>query len=177
MQYKNWMQDISYFLTGYDDASPMPRYDSYRYGRQSVRITEAFRLTKYLSVGWSGYISLSDDTPNGKMFQENAFLFSMGPDDFKIILGYDFVRQRTYFGFNVAFNPKGTEITYDKMVIKNPERLGKNSDENEHQVAYAAPRQNIEQPERKMFNKSSAPQVLQYAQVIEIEDPDKERID
>lgn len=177
MQYKNWMQDISYFLTGYDDQSPMPRYDAYRYGRQSVRITEAFRLTKYLSVGWSGYISLSDDTPNGKMFQENAFLFSMGPDDFKIILGYDFVRQRTYFGFNVAFNPKGTEITYDKMVIKNPERLGKNSDENEHQVAYAAPRQNIEQPERKMFNKSSAPQVLQYAQVIEIEDPDKERID
>ena len=178
VQYKNWMQDISYFLTGYDDHTPMPRYDSYRYGRQSVRITEAFRLTKYLSVGWSGYISLSDDTPNGKMFQENAFLFSMGPDDFKIILGYDFVRQRTYFGFNVAFNPKGTELTYDRMVIKNPERLGQNSDENERQVAYAAPKQNVQQPEHRMFNKTtSAPQVLQYAQVIEIEDPDKERID
>ena len=177
MQYKNWMQSISYFLTGYDDESPMPRYDSYRYGHQSVRITEAFRLTRYLSVGWSGYITLSDDTPNGKMFQENAFLFSMGPDDFKIILGYDFVRQRTYFGFNVAFNPKGTELTYDKMVIKNPERLGQNSEENEHQVAYAGPKQSVE-PERKLFNKTtSVPQVLQYAEVIEIEDPDKERID
>ena len=177
MQYKNWMQNISYFLTGYDDATPMPRYDRYRYGHQSIRITEAFRLTKYLSVGWSGYITLSDDTPNGKMFQENAFLFSMGPDDFKIILGYDFVRQRTYFGFNVAFNPKGTEIEYDKMVIKNPERLGKNAEENEQQVAYTSPKQNVE-PERKFFNKTgSIPQVLEYAQVIEIEDPEKERID
>ena len=176
VQYKNWMQELAYYLTGFHDESPMPRYDAYRYGAQSVRLTEAFRINRYLSVGWSGYVNLSDDAPNGKVFQENAFLVSLGPDDFKIILGYDFVRQRTYFGFNVAFNPKGTEISYDKMVIKNPERLGKNP-ENEHKVAFAsAPTEPVEQ-ERKLFNKQNKTGVLQYAQVIDIEDPDKERID
>ncbi len=178
-QYKNWMQSVSYYLSGYDDESPMPRYDAYRYGRQSVRITEAFRLNKYLSVGWSGYVNLSDDSPNNKMFQENAFLFSMGPDDFKIILGYDFVRQRTYFGFNVAFDPKGTNITYDKMIIKNPERLGQQNEveEYEQQVAFAPSKNTQGEQENRLFNKSSANKLLQYAQVIDIEDPDKERID
>ena len=99
LQYKNWMQDIGYFLSGYSDHTPLPRYDTYRYGHQSVYLSEAFRLCKYLSVGWAGNINLSDDAPNGKMFQENAFLFSIGPDDLKITLGYDFVRQTTYFGF------------------------------------------------------------------------------
>lgn len=176
-QYKNWMQEVSYFLTGYHDETPMPRYDAYRYGTQSVRLVEAFRINKYLSVGWQGYINLSDDSPNGKMFQENAFLFSIGPDDFKIVLGYDFVRQRTYFGFNVGFNPKGTEIEYDRMVIKNPERLGK-EDENEHKVAYTPAQEPKEQTsERKLFNKNQNAGVLEYAQVIDIEDPDRERID
>ncbi len=115
---KNWMQDIGYFIAGYSDDTPVPRYDRYRYGHQSVYLTEAFRINKYLSVGWSGNINLSDDAPNGKMFQENRFLVAFGPDDLKITLGYDFVRQTTYFGFNVAFDSKGTTINYGKMEIK-----------------------------------------------------------
>jgi hypothetical protein len=178
IQYKNWMQDLSYYLTGYDDQTPMPRYDAYRYGKQSVRLTEAFRLNKYISVGWSGYVNLSDDAPNGKMFQENAFLVSLGPDDLKIIFGYDFQRQRTYFGFNMAFDPKGTVINYNKMTIKNPEHLGKTADEqdgNDRKVAFAKPTSSTESSQKA--SKSSKPAVLKYAQVIDIEDPDKERID
>ena len=182
LQYKNWMQNIGYFITGSDDHSPMPRYDAYRYGCQSIYISEAFRLTKYVSVGWSGYISLSKDTPNGKMFQENAFIVSLGPDDLKILLGYDFVRQRTYFAFNVAFDPKGTVVNYDKMVIKNPEKLGQHedSDNNENQIAFvpSPTEQSDTQNEYKVFNKKPVKtSVLEYAQVIELEDPDREKID
>lgn len=180
VQYKNWMQDINYYISGYDDRTPMPRYDAYRYGKQSVRLTEAFRLNKYISVGWQGYVNLSDDAPNGKMFQENAFLVSLGPDDLKIIFGYDFQRQRTYFGFNMAFDPKGTTINYDKLVIKNPERLGKTpaqQDGNERKVAFAQPAEDSEQYMVTKSFKPSKPQVLKYAQVIDIEDPDKETIE
>lgn len=190
IQYKNWMQDVGYFLAGYSGNSPMPRYDMYRYGHQSVYLTEAFRLNKYLSVGWAGNINLSDDSPNGKMFQENAFLVSIGPDDLKITLGYDFVRQTTYFGFNVAFDTKGTKINYGKMEIKNPERLGKNKkDKNAHQVAFTPVAAKSEQTDAAQLQdgeekaislrkpKSKAQhRVLEYAQVIEIEDPDKETI-
>ena len=37
--------------------------------------------------------NVSNDSPNGKTLQENAFYFSVGPDDLKFNLGYDFVRQ------------------------------------------------------------------------------------
>ena len=156
----------------------MPHYDAYRYGSGSLRISEALRLSKYITVAWQTNINLTHDAPNKKTFQENAFLVSLGPDDFKVILGYDFIRERTYFGVDVAFNPKGTTIKYDKMVIKNPERLGKDSD-NEKSVAYIRP-VSIE-PENKMLSLFDKPEkearVLKYAEVIDLEDPDKERID
>lgn len=180
LQYKNWMQDIGYYLTGYNDQSPLPRYDMYRYGHQSVYISEALRLNKYISVGWAGNINLSDDSPNGKMFQENAFIVSLGPDDLKISLGYDFVRQTTYFGFNVAFDTKGTHINYGKMEIKNPERLGKKKKkEEERSLAFTSvnkPKETEQPVALKTEKKPGAKKVLQYAQVINIEDPDKETV-
>lgn len=182
MQYKNWMQDVGYFLSGFSGESPMPRFDMYRYGAQSVYISEVLRLNKYLSVGWSGYITLSDDSPNGKMFQENRFLVAVGPDDFKISLGYDFIRQRTYFGFNIAFDTKGTTVKYDRMEIKNPEYLGrKNNEAQERRLAFMNPQPQEEENTSliKFPNRGSKKdkQVLTHAQVIEIEDPDRERID
>lgn len=178
-QFRNWVQDITYFQTGFDDQTPIPHFDAYRYGKSSLRITEALRITKYLTVGWYGYVNFSDDAPNGKTFQENAFLVSLGPDDLKIILGYDTIRDRVYFGFNVAFDPKGTTINYDKLVIKNPERLGKHPEDNEQKVAYS-PAQPQKEEQKSLINfkktDTSKPKVLEYAQVIELEDPDKERI-
>jgi len=175
IQYKNWMQDVGYFISGYSDETPVPRYDKYRYGKQSVYLTEALRINKYLTVGWAGNINLSDDAPNGKMFQENAFLVSIGPDDLKITLGYDFVRQTTYFGFNVAFDTKGTTVNYKKMEIKNPERLGKKQgNENDRKLAFSPAKRPAEIPVANKKAPAQKPTVLEYAQVIEIEDPDKE---
>ena len=177
-QYKNWIQDASYFLSGYQDGTPMPHFDAYRYGTSSFRLVEALRLNKYITVGWQTYINISNDAPNGKHFQENAFLVSLGPDDLKVILGYDFIRERTYLGVNLAFNPKGTTIRYDKMIIKNPEKLGVNTNQEEN-VAFkpaAEPQDN----EKSLVSFKKTPvkkDVLEYAEVIELEDPDKERID
>ena len=117
------------------------------------------------------------------MFQENAFLFSIGPDDLKINLGYDFVRQTTYFGFNVAFDTKGTTVTYKKMEIKNPERLGKNQNKDDEgekrKIAFSQAKNDSEVPVTNKQSKAGAsekPKVLEYAEVIDIEDPDKETI-
>ena len=177
-QYKNWIQDAGYFLSGYQDGTPMPHFDAYRYGTSSFRLSEALRLNKYITVGWQIYINLSNDAPNHKNIQENAFLVSLGPDDLKVILGYDFIRARTYLGVNVAFNPKGTTVRYDKLVIKNPEKLGLNSNEEQH-IAFVPAGDSDDQNEKglTMFKKQPVKTVLEYAEVIEIEDPDKERID
>ena len=146
-----------------------------------MSLSEILRLNQYLSVGWSGNINLSDDSPNGKMFQENRFVVALGPDDLKVRIGYDFVRRTTYFGFDVAFDTKGTSINYGKMTIKNPERLGKQEQKEERKLAFSPAKKNEEKSnEVKVFNKKQSSnakrEVLEYAQVIEIEDPDKETI-
>lgn len=178
VQYKNWIQDASYYITGYQDHTPMPHYDAYRYGSSSFRLVEALRINRYITVAWQTHINIANDSPNGKHFQENAFLVSLGPDDLKLVLGYDFTRERTYFGVNVAFNPKGTTVTYDKMIIKNPERLGKK--ENPEDPVEFLPAVDAGENEKGLMSFRKSPVnkgVLQYAQVIELEDPDKERID
>ena len=180
LQYKNWIQDIGYFQSGYDDNTPVPRYDRYRYGHSSVYLSEIIRLNKYISVGWSGMVNLSGDAPNDRLFQENRFAVAIGPDDLKIRIGYDFIRETTFFGFDLAFDTKGTSINYGKMEIKNPERLGRKKKEEDRQIAFAPAATPVETENNTIFsrgkNKPKQP-VLQYAQVINIEDPDKEQID
>ncbi len=165
-QYKYWMQDLGYFLSAYSDHTPMPVYDMYRYGHSSVRLREAFRVNKFLSVGWAGTITLTNDSPNGKPFQENAFYVSLGPDDFKVNLGYDIMRRMTYFTVALLLDTKDTVVNFDKMEIKNPEQLGR-SEKKEDDVAF---KQADNTPTVK------GKKNLQYAQVIDIEDPDKEQI-
>lgn len=162
-QYKYWMQDIGYFLSAYQDNTPVPRFDTYRYGHSNVYIREALRLCKYASVSWAGSFNLSDDAPNGKMVQENIFMVALGPDDFKVSLGYDFFRQTTYFTINVALDMKGTTVDFDKMVIKNPDRLAQDDKQYVKEVTFE------EKGPATKVNKT-------YAEVINIEDPDKEAL-
>ena len=162
-QYKYWMQDIGYFQSAYEDNTPVPRFDTYRYGKSSVYLREALRLNKYLAVAWSTTLNLSGDAPNGDMFQENAFMFALGPDDFKVNIGYDIFRQTTYFGVNVALDMKGTNVHYDKLVIKNPDKLGNDDKKEVKEISFENKTQQIK-PVRK------------YAEVIDIEDPNKEEI-
>ena len=160
-QYKYWMQDIGYFASAYQDDSPMPMFDAYRYGHSNLYLKEALRINKYLTVAYATSLNLSDDAPNGKQWQENAFIFALGPDDFKINLGYDFVRQNTYFGVNIALDTKNTSVDFDKMVIKNPDRLASNEKE----------------VKEVSFEEHKAEKIIRtYAKVIEIEDPDREQI-
>jgi len=162
-QYKYWMQDLTYFVSGFSDHTPMPVFDMYRYGRSNIRIVEAFRINKYLTVGWSGAITLSNDSPNGRLYQENRFMFSIGPDDFKINLGYDIMRKMSYFVVSVMMDTKNATIKFDKMEIKNAERLGQSANNDESLVF-------------KPSVKSELKKELQYAEVIDIEDPSKESI-
>ena len=166
-QYKYWMQDAGFFATAYQDGTPMAMYDMYRYGHASVYLREALRVHKYLTLAWSGTLTLTGDSPNGEMFQENSFIIALGPDDFKINFGYDWVRRQTYFSFVIAMDTKGSSLEFDKMVIKNPDRLA---------------RSDKEEPELKVFDdgnqplKSNKKKKMMYAEVIELEDPDKEAI-
>lgn len=128
-QYKYWMQDIGYFQSAYHDGSPMVLYDRYMYGRSNVYLRESFRVHKYLTLSWLASMNLSGDSWNDNLFQENAFFFSIGPDDIKLNLGYDVVRQQTYFTMAMNMDAKGSVVDYQKMTIKNPDKLGNPNDD------------------------------------------------
>ena len=117
-QYKRWMQDVGIFFTAYDDNTPLKVFDIYRYGKQSLLIREYFRINKYLTLSWFGMVTLTGDSPNGRDFQENAFYISVGPDDLKFNIGYDFFRENLYCTVNVMMDAKGTHVEYDKLEVK-----------------------------------------------------------
>ncbi len=165
-QYKYWMQDVGAFASAFHDHTPMQTYDMFRYGHVSVYLRESIRVHKYLTLAWSGTLTLTDDSPNGKMFQENSFIVAFGPDDFKLNIGYDCVRRQTYFSFIVAMDTKGSSLEFDRMEIKNPDKLAKGGEPD---------------VELKVFdmdgeNKKVSPKKMMYAEVIDIEDPDREDI-
>lgn len=162
-QYKYWMQDIAYFASAFEDGTPLKVYDTYRYGQGSINIREAIRVSKYLSVAWAGTINVTGDSPNGKAFQECRFVVSLGPDDLKLNLGYDWIRKHTYFAIAVAMDTKGSGIQYEKMVIKHPDKLAKRNDEPVELKVFGEPQ-------------TSAPKKMMYAEVIDIEDPNREEL-
>ncbi|MBQ3641924.1 hypothetical protein II906_08395, partial [bacterium] len=124
---------------------------------------------KYLAIAWAGTINLTNDAPNHELFQENAFILAIGPDDFKIHIGYDWFRQETFVSCVMALNTKGSTIHYDKMIIKNPDRLAQNDKEKVELKVFGSPVENTD-------TQKSKPAKMMYAQVIDIEDPDREQL-
>ena len=154
MQYKRWMQDIGYYQSVYDDNSPLPVFDAYRYGKSNVYIREYIRICRYLTLSWFGSINLSGDSPNDRAFQENSFYLSVGPEDVKFNIGYDFIRENTFFTVEVMMDAKGTHVDYDRLEIKQDKKAKK---ENE-----------IKEEEENDFQKSNEPPVLQHAVVEDV---------
>lgn len=137
-QYKNWMQDVGYFLSAYNDETPLLNFDRYMYGRSNAYLRETFRLNKYLAFSWFGSLNLLQDSWDGKMLQENSFFLSIGPDDIKLHVGYDTIREQSFMTLALALDAKGTTVEYKKMVIKNPDTLGKKKGE-EKQQSFSPP--------------------------------------
>ena len=125
LQYKRWLQDIGYSINAYDDHSPMARFDAFRYGSQYLYINECLRICRWLTVSWFATINTTNDTISGKTMPENAFYISVGPDDFKFNLGYDFERQAMRTIFQVMMDAKGANIDYNSFEIKQEKKAKK----------------------------------------------------
>lgn len=149
-QYKNWMQDVGYFLSAYSDQTPLKNFDQYMYGRSNVYLRESYRICKYLTMSWFGSLNLAQDSWDGKMLQENGFYFAIGPDDVKLNIGYDTVRQQSFVTMAMHLDAKGTNVEYKRMTIKNPETLGKNPNGENNQQSFSSPQQeNIDETGRE----------------------------
>ena len=156
-QWKRWMQDIGYFQSVFDDHSPVPVFDAYRYGKSNFYVREYLRICRYLTLCWFGSFNLSNDSPNNKTLQENSFYVSLGPDDFKFNIGYDTIRENTFFTFEVMMDAKGTHIDYDKLEIKQNKKAKKEEEDKK-----------AEKKETTVFQNPQKAPVLQKAVVEDI---------
>lgn len=166
-QMKYWTQDVGFFATAYHDESPLTLFDAYRYGKFNVSLREAVKLHRLLKLSWYGSANLSDDAPDKRILQESKFIVNIGPDDMNLALGWDAIRNGSYIGINLDMDAKSTEVYYDKLEIKNPDKFGKKDD---HGLA------NLEQEdERQKYNVyeqalPSKKNYLEKCQVINVED-------
>jgi hypothetical protein len=124
-QYKRWMQDIGYLFNAYEDNTPMRRFDAYRYGSQYIYLREYFRICRWLTVSWFTNINTTNDSINHRRVQENTFYLSVGPDDFKFHLGYDFERQILRAAFEVMMDAKGTSVEYNTFELTQDKKAKK----------------------------------------------------
>jgi len=134
-QYRRWMQDVGYFQSVYSDYTPMPVFDKYRYGKANVYAHEYIRLCRYLTVALIGAYNLSDDYYGKKKFSECGVYASIGPDDLRLDVGYDFIREQAYVNIQTLMNAKGTKVSYDKLVIKNIDNCHANTDDTAYETA------------------------------------------
>lgn len=130
-QYKYWRQELGYYLSGYTGDSPLSSMDAYRYGRSNIYAREYLRLCKYLTLGLYASYKLSNDddydyqASKQSKLREATFYVALGPDDFKLNLGWDMIRNSTYFGVSMAMNTKNAAVDYKHLEIKNPDDIGK----------------------------------------------------
>lgn len=129
-QYKRWMSDIAYLVSGVSDGTPMKSYDSYVYGGSNVSLRESLRISKYLTLSWLTSFNLSYNqekyrNSNMKLMPENSLFLAIGPDDLRLHIGYDFARQQSYVYMTMDLDAKGTVVDYEKMIVKNPDNFNK----------------------------------------------------
>lgn len=121
-----WQQAFIYYQTASAGNSPFD-FDRYRYGRSNVVLVESLKLCKYITVGYLASIAMNREVKSDDTFQENRILLSLGPDYAKVTIGYDSLRRSTMFLFSMLLGTEDSEIKFDKSVLKNPDRFGRDN--------------------------------------------------
>lgn len=105
----------AYYLSGIHGESPF-KYDRYMSGKSNLVVNSDLKIHKYFDVGTYNSFCLTKDNWQGKLLTENQFYTRVGPQDFKFKIGYDTVRKRSVFGFDMMVGSGGrTAIDFDKL--------------------------------------------------------------
>ncbi len=121
---KFWGSRIYALVSGVHGESPM-EFDRYRYGKVALSIDENIRICKYLTLGYSGTISPLKDNYDKELLTESKFYALAGPEDMKVAISYDTVRESTSFDFVFLIGTDRAKMKYDRLIIEDPETLGK----------------------------------------------------
>jgi hypothetical protein len=101
--------EVDYLFAAIGGESPF-LFDQFVDGSQAIIFDGDYTVNKWLSVGTVLTYNINRDR-----FVRNQIRAELGPQDFKIRLGYDVVRNQFDLGFNVLY---GEPIRYDALNVK-----------------------------------------------------------
>lgn len=95
-------------------------FDQYIRGTNNLIVAGDFELSRYISVGNISSLNLSQDGVEPRFATENQIYARIGPDDFKIRVGYDIVRKRSIFGLDLFLGSGRSALEFDKLKVLHP---------------------------------------------------------
>ena len=109
-------------------------YDRYVQGKSSLIVQEEVRITKLLSLGHIANLNLAKDNWENRLATENQFYARVGPDDFKLRIGYDFVRNRSIVGLDLLIGTGATGIDFEKLKINQESKKQENKSKKKKKI-------------------------------------------
>ena len=118
---KNWESSIGYMLSGIHGDSPF-WFDKYMYGRSAITFNEKIKLSKYISLGYRAYVNPQKDNYQNRLLTESRIYALIGPEDLKMAISYDMVRDTCNMDFMFILGSDSTKINFDRLITKNIDR-------------------------------------------------------
>ena len=115
---RKWVSSIGYLISGVHGDSPF-WFDKYMYGKSSVMINEKFNFNNKFAMGYRATITPKKDNYKEDLLTESRLYAILGPQDLKLCLSYDFVRDIAHIDLMFLLGTNSSKIYFDKLITKN----------------------------------------------------------
>ena len=114
---KRWESSLGYMFAGVHGDSPFV-FDKYRYGKSSIMLNEKFNFNDKFALGFRATVSPLKDNYEEDLLTESRLYAIFGPQDLKLCLSYDFVRDIAHLDFLFLIGSDSSRINFDKLTTK-----------------------------------------------------------
>lgn len=114
---KRWESSLGYMFGGIHGDSPFI-FDKYRYGKSSIMLNEKFNFNDKFALGYRAVVSPLKDNYEEDLLTESRFYAIFGPQDLKLCISYDFVRDIAHLDFLFLLGSDSSRIHFDKLTTK-----------------------------------------------------------
>ncbi len=128
---KSWESSIGYILAGIHGDSPFV-FDKYRYGKSSIVLNEKFNITNKFALGFRATVTPSKDNYERDLLTESRLYLMFGPQDLKVALSYDFVRDVAHADFMFLVGSDSAKINFEKLITQGADRSQEKRDFYKH---------------------------------------------
>ena len=114
---KRWESSLGYMFAGIHGDSPFV-FDKYRSGKSSIMLNEKFNFNDKFALGFRAVVSPLKDNYEEDLLTESRFYAIFGPQDLKLCVSYDFVRDIAHLDFLFLLGSDSSRINFDKLTTK-----------------------------------------------------------